>query len=141
MSASLRELTLPLLCRIAMRLDAKHREETLRDSPSLTSWVKGRVGLGIAWAVLVDGEPVCAIGVYAVGRGDTGYVWLAGARGWTKHLRKIAPLWRGILTSGAYARYVCDTFVDNAIEKRWVEHLGFKQLGQRGDRIYHAMTS
>lgn len=136
--ACMRELTLPVLCRLAMRLDPTHRGEMLREYESLTAWVRSRMARGIAWALMVSGEPVVAVGIYTVG--NAGYVWLAGARGWTRHIRKLVPFWAAVKSSGAYPRLLCDTFDGNAAERRWVEHLGFKEIGRSGDRTYYGMT-
>jgi hypothetical protein len=138
----MQELTLPVLCRLATRLDPTHRAEILVDHPSIAAWVKDRMSRGIAWALMIDGEPVCAIGIFSVANGRAGYVWLAGARGWARHIRKLAPFWKAVLSSGAYPALVCDTFVSNLAEQRWVKHLGFYELKRTcDDRILYGVVT
>lgn len=134
----MREVTLPILVSLALRLDQRHRAEVLQQYPSLTAWVRSRRALpGLAWAYFVGGEAVFALGVVA--RGSVGWLWLAGATGWTRYTKQAARLWRAIAVSGAYEGYVCDVFADNAAARRFAERGGFRAIGRRGDLIYYGV--
>jgi hypothetical protein len=130
MSATVRELTLPMALELAANLDARDREEIMRTYQDLDRWALDRCTLpGMAWALIDDGEVVFACGV--VSSGSKGTMWIAGRAGWRRHIKHVLRIWREIRAAGVYGHFECQCAEDNPIAQRFAERIGFERVGAR----------
>jgi hypothetical protein len=131
-------LTMPLAYDIAEHLCASHRDDVLREHPSVWSWASSAVEKpGTAWALVGD-KPLYAGGVQS--DGDTGVLWLAGVEGWTRYVKHALKIARAILSSGAYKRYSCEVSAVDVKAQRFAERLGFVPLRVEDGLIKYEVT-
>ena len=122
----------PYLC-------ARHREEILRLHPDLEAWAIERAALnGVSYAVEDRFGPVLIGGV--IDRGASGYLWLAGADGWQRHLRKVLRVLREVRRSRVYRYLECECFADNLEAQHFAERLGFTRLHRKADLYFYGMA-
>jgi hypothetical protein len=139
-STEIKELTAAMLVSLARRIDPEHRAELLRTYPNLTAWARSRLSLpGSAWACIVGGEVVFILGLATYGAGA--WVWLAGAKGWARYVKHAGHLWRSVMATGLYKKYICDVRADNLPARHFAEYAGFKVIEQRGDVVYYGMAT
>lgn len=124
---------------IVPRLCARHREELLRTHPDLNAWARERAALpGPQWALEMDGQVMAIGGV--IDKGDTGYLWLAGAIGWEQHVVAIVKGVRTLHEAALFKSLTCQVYADNPDAQRFAEYLGFRRTGVEGSFVNYGMA-
>lgn len=131
---------------IVPRLCARHREELLRTHPDLNAWARERAALpGPQWALNAHSTDLDLHGtVVAIGglidKGDTGYLWFAGAMGWEKHVVAIVKGVRSLHEAALFQSLTCQVYADNPDAQRFAEYLGFRRTGVEGSFVNYGMA-
>lgn len=137
-STEIKEVTAATLVSLALRLDPAHRAELLLAYPSLTAWARSRLEQrGSAWACLVKGEVVFVLGLAT--HGDAGLIWFAGAEGWNRYVKHAGRLWRAVIGSKTYRKYICEVRADNLPARHFAEYAGFRPIECRGVFICYGL--
>ncbi len=131
-------LTLPIALDIAHRVCPTHRADILSGHRTEEDWARSRVELpGVAWA-FVQENPVVIGGV--LGDGPIGMIWIAGCDGWTRYVKHVLRMWKVLVSSGLYKRYICEVHEFDHIARRFVERVGFTELGASGGIVTYGVT-
>lgn len=99
---------------------------------------------GVAWAVLLDGEPIACGGIAEAWR-DRAIAWSMITPAVFDHFRLLHRCVLSVLDEAPWARIEMDVRADHASGCRWAEHLGFEREGVRrrftpdgGDMVLYA---
>lgn len=129
-------LTLPIALDIARRACREHRADILLTSPE--EWARSRIERpGLAWAFVSD-SPMVAGGV--LDHDQFGLMWLAGCEGWTRYVRHVVRMWKSIVSSGLYKRYLCEVHEFDHLGRRFAERIGFTEMGTRNGFVSYGMV-
>lgn len=126
--------SLALLLELSGHFQPEQLRGILARHPSLEAWAESRLR-GLAWVLLERFDPIVAAGVL-----NDGYVWLAPSRGWQRHLKTMARLWREVLGSGVFQSMRCECVATDVAARRLAERAGFLECARAGELIEYRMT-